>query len=138
MSNQSAAEVLECFREAIAPLTWMSESDYPFEVRLVQNLPPSATATELVPATPGTAGEPRAVTEISLTQMLGAAAQERDWHGQEERAIARRFQHLLQLIQTHLHDVHVFSVGTVEIDLHVVGKTVDDGWLILSTKAIET
>jgi Nuclease A inhibitor-like protein len=122
---------VEALQALVTDLTWMSESDYPFEVsQLPDREAPTIEALQAEHATP--------VEEISLQDFFAPAVQPQDWHEEADRQRTQRFQTLLQWLEQHLSDVRVYRFGTIEIDILIIGKTEAGTWLKLSTKAIET
>ncbi len=63
---------------------------------------------------------------------------EPEWKPEQERAIARRFQALLRLLKENLDDLKVYRVGTINIAVYIVGRTVTGNWVGLSTRVVET
>jgi Nuclease A inhibitor-like protein len=61
-----------------------------------------------------------------------------DWHDESKAKEVRQYQGLVKLLQESLEGVLVYRLGTVEIDIYIVGKTPDGNWAGLSTKAVET
>jgi hypothetical protein len=122
---------VEALQALVADLTWMSESDYPFEVaQLPDRNAPTLEALQAEHATP--------VQEISLQDFFAPAVQPQDWHEEADRQRTQRFQTLLQWLEQHLTDVRVYRFGTIEIDILIRGKTGAGEWISLSTQAIET
>jgi hypothetical protein len=122
---------VEALQALVADLTWMSESDYPFEVsQLPDRDAPTIEALQTQHTPP--------VQEISLQDFFAPAIQSEDWHEEADRQQTQRFQTLLQWLEQHLSDVRVYRFGTIEIDILIIGKTEAGNWLQLSTKAIET
>ncbi len=117
-------------------LTWMSESDYPFKVlQLPDRLNPPDTE-ELLQLTGHDADA--FVEEISVQNFFAPAIQPQDWHEEVDKQRMQRFQTLLHWIEQHMSDVKVYRVGTIAINIHIIGKTESGDWINLSTKVIET
>lgn len=126
-------------------LTWMSESDYPFEISqlesqlnvdLLPDRPNSLTPRELLQLMGHDADA--LVEKIDVKDFFAPAIQPRDWHEEADHQRLQRFQTLLQWLEQHLSNVRVYRVGTIEINVYIVGKTESGTWISLSTKAIET
>jgi hypothetical protein len=66
------------------------------------------------------------------------ATQEDNWHDEEERETVKRFQNLVSILKQNLSQLQVFRVGSVEIDVYIVGVTGGGGLAGLSTKLVET
>ena len=117
-------------------LTWMSESDYPFEVlQLPDRLTPPNTE-ELLQLTGHDADA--LVEEISIKDFFAPAIQPQDWHKEVDKQRMQRFQTLLHWIEQHLSDIKVYRVGAIAIDVYIIGKIESGAWISLSTKVIET
>jgi hypothetical protein len=130
-SPQPEVPEVETLQALVADLTWMSESDYPFEVsQLPDRVAPTIEELQARHAAP--------VEEISVQDFFAPAVQPQDWHEEADRQRTQRFQALLQWLEQHLSDVQVYRFGTIEIDVLILGKTEAGTWLSLSTKAIET
>jgi hypothetical protein len=132
---------VDSLKRMVEGLTWMSESDYPFEVLQLElsRFPDRATplaVEELLQLTGHDADAP--VQEISIQDFFAPAIQPQDWHEESDKQRMQHFQTLLQWIEQHLSDVKVYRIGTIEIDVDIIGKTESGAWINLSTKAIET
>jgi Nuclease A inhibitor-like protein len=127
-------KALDALREASQSLLYPSESDEPFEPvswgSVTGELSP-ARVRQAVGAGPGKKVEEIALEEFfkSLTQRIEGAPEEED---------PGKFKALQAVVNQHLQDTKVFRVGSVNIDVYVVGKSVDGEWVGLKTKAIET
>jgi hypothetical protein len=157
--NQTAADLLANFQQAVEGLLFPSESDYPIEVALWQEENGESLTPEILLLQTNHA-EDSPIATVELESFLRPVAESQSWHGAEEEAIGRRFQQLRQLIHTHLSEVQVYRIGEIEIDVYIIGKVRESAvgqektettciettdmpteavpWLILSTKVIET
>ena len=127
-------QLLNELREATRGLTFMSESDYPFEVFDWGKAEPTP---EFLRGLAG-GGADAPVETRTAAQFFRAATSEPDWKGADELAVAKRFQALLRLLEKNLSDVKVFRVGTVNIPVYVAGRSADGTWLGVSTRVVET
>ncbi|MDT5158717.1 MAG: hypothetical protein QOH51_3074 [Acidobacteriota bacterium] len=127
-------QLIEELREATRGLTFMSESDYPFEVFKWGRAEPSNAF--LRGLTKQDASVP--VSTQTPAEFFRAAAAEPDWKGSEELALARRFQKLLRLLEENLSDLKVFRVGRVNLPVYVAGRAASGLWLGVSTRVVET
>ena len=103
----------------LEPFTWESATLSP-ETILTRSLQPSDTAIE----------------SITLEDFFAPVVTDQDWFDDEDRAIAQRFRDLQAAIAT-LENVQVFKVGTVEIEVYIVGAIGPD-LVGLKTTIIET
>jgi hypothetical protein len=122
---------------AVQGLSWMSETDAPFDVQcwteiVPDGLTPEAVLThaQLPPDTP--------IEAISLDNFLAPAIQPQPWHSEEEVQSVEQFQTLRTLLVQTLTQIQVYRCGTVEIEIYVMGQGPDLTWLALHTTAVET
>ena len=127
-------QLLNELRDATRGLTFMSESDYPFEVFEWGKAEPTP---EFLRGLAG--GDPAAPVETrTAAQFFRAATSEPDWKGADELAAAKRFQALLRLLEENLSDLKVFRVGAVNLPVYVAGRSAEGTWLGVSTRVVET
>jgi hypothetical protein len=132
---KSDDEVSRELEEATRGLTYMSESDYPFEVIRwdgVEELSP--------PFLRKVAGqdESASVEERTVADFFRVAAGEQEWKGEVELALAKRYQALARLLEESLKGVKVYRVGEINIGIYVVGRSDQGNWLGVSTRVVET
>lgn len=130
---KSDEELIDELTEATRDLTFMSESDYPFEVVRWKTKP---TPEFLRGLTGDDASAP--VEEQSIADFFSAAASEADWKGEAELATARRFQTIVRLLEENLSDLKAFRVGAVNMPVYIVGRAASGDWLGVSTRVVET
>ncbi|HKG13467.1 MAG TPA: nuclease A inhibitor family protein [Pyrinomonadaceae bacterium] len=127
-------KLLEELSEATRGLLFMSESDYPFEVFVWgAEWPTREFLRALAGADSSVPVETRGAREF-----FRAAASEPDWKGEDELAVARRFQALLRLLETSLSDLKVYRVGAVNIKVYVAGRAPSGRFIGVSTRVVET
>ena len=127
-------KLIEHLREATRGLTFMSESDYPFEVFDWGRAEPTDEFLRGLDKQP-----PDAPVETrTVEQFFRTPASEPDWKGAEELAVARRFQALRRLLEANLSDLKVFRVGAINMPVYVAGRSASGSWLGVSTRAVET
>jgi hypothetical protein len=128
-------EIVPLLKEAVANLTFISETDAPLEVVFWPG-----NATELderllaelaqVPVT-----EKIAVVEID--DFFADVTAEQEWHNAEEKAEVRRFQQLVELLKARLQGARAYRVGDTRITVYVVGK-VPGGFAGVKTVVVES
>jgi hypothetical protein len=135
--DKELSAVVTALEEAAQGLLFVSEADYPFEAFGWETKADGKfTAQELLalkqypPDTP--------VRTVSLSRFFQTATQTEAWHNAEEQQTVERFQTLVETLKKHLHDLTVFKVGKIELDVYLVGKTKDDRLAGLITKVVET
>jgi hypothetical protein len=128
-------QILNELEGGIAGLSFMSESDYPFEV-----LRWDSVKEMTKPYLRGLTNQSSdAQVEIeSLEDFFGPAASETDWKGVQELETAKRYQALMRLLKDDLEDVRVYKVGRVNIPVYIIGRSPKGSWLGLSTRVVET
>ena len=127
-------QLIEELREATRGLTYMSESDYPFEVFRWDAAEPSH---EYLRGLTGEAADAPVETRTAAN-FFRVAASEAEWKSAEELATARRFQSLLRLLEQNLTDLRVYRVGSINIPVYVAGRGQSGNWLGVSTRVVET
>src|ERR1044072_19642 len=123
-------QFLDELREATRELTFMSESDYPFEVFKWDAAEPTHEFLR------GLTGEaPDTPVETTTTaDFFRVAASEADWKNAEQLSAARKFQSLMRLLEQNLTDLKVFRVGSINIPIYIVGRGTSGNWLGVSTR----
>jgi hypothetical protein len=116
-------------------LSYQSESDYPVEPYARDAGKGAPTAAEFAK---GREGEDAAVRELNFDSFFGNYTDEQDWWGEEERAVAKKFQALVAFLKENLKDIKVYRVGDVEADVYIVGKTESGDFAGVKTKIVET
>jgi hypothetical protein len=162
----STAETLALLQAAVADLCWISETDAPFAVALwppvvdhadnsVLNATPSAPFPERPLAAAPTPEQMRGLLQkpadcpveaLTVEALFAYAATPQSWHSAEEAAIVQRYQALIQLLNAQLTDLQAFRVGTVNVEIYVIGQVrcppgghrLLGSWLYLHTQAVET
>jgi hypothetical protein len=127
-------QLLEELREATRGLTFMSESDYPFEVFKWSDAEP--THEFLRGLTNEASDTP--VEETTAANFFRVAASEAEWKNAVQLDEARRFKSLLTLLEQNLKDLKVFRVGTINIPVYIAGRGASGDWLGVSTRVVET
>jgi hypothetical protein len=131
MTDQQLTEAL---RVETRGLTFMSESDYPFEVF---NWGAAEPTEEFLRGLTGEAADAQ-VEKTTTTNFFRVAASEAEWKNAEQLAAARRFQSLLKILEENLTDLKVFRVGSINIPVYIVGRGASGNWLGVSTRVVET
>ena len=127
-------QLTEELREATRGLTFMSESDYPFEVF---NWGAAEPTHEFLRGLSGEASDVPVET-TTPANFFRVAASEAEWKNAEQLTAARRFQKLLRLLEQNLTDLRVYRVGAINIPVYVAGRGASGHWLGVSTRVVET
>lgn len=128
-------QLLEELERATEGLLFMSESDHPFQTVFWSGRI-EVTSQYLQELTGQGADAP--VEVVSLDDFFRAAASEPEWKGDEELALAKRYQALLRLLKEQLHDPKVYRVGRSSKAVYIVGRSSAENFVGLSTRVVET
>jgi hypothetical protein len=128
-------EILQQLAQATADLSFMSESDYPFEIVCWGEMK-EITSDYLRKQAGAEAAAP--VKIVSPKKFFAVAISEPDWKGEDELATARRYQALVRLLKENLHDLKVYRVGEINIAVYIVGRAATGNYIGLSTRVVET
>ncbi|OUL24022.1 nuclease [Nostoc sp. RF31YmG] len=133
--TKTNSEIVEQLKLASDGLLMMSESEYPFEVFLWEDVA-HITPQEVLRRTGHAPDSP--TQTISVDNFFSAATTEEDWHGDEEKEMVAKFKALVQTIKLNLANPIVYRLGKVEIDVYIIGETPNGSLAGLSTKVVET
>jgi len=112
--SDEPVELISCYLDQPEPLTVSQIKDW-------QMVPPEVY-----------------VDEIPEEQFWQPVITEQDWYDDTEKARTERFQQLKQVLEQHLTDRQAFRVGTIEVDLLLIGKQANGERVGIKTKVIET
>ncbi|MEH2272275.1 MAG: nuclease A inhibitor family protein [Nostoc sp.] len=132
MSN----EITEKLKQSSADLLMMSESDYPFEVFLWTAQANNLTTQKLLQLTDHP--QDSSVEEVALDYLFRNCASEQEWHDEQQKQNVKKFQTLVQTLKDNLNEIKVYRIGTIDIDVYIIGKTSSGDIAGLSTKVVET
>jgi Nuclease A inhibitor-like protein len=126
----STKEIIDLLKQNTVDLLWISESDYPFQIVVwsdneINSMLFSDRANEKIEM-------------ISLDDFFAPALEVEDWYEIEELATVDRYKLLLETIKSNLTELKVFRIGSLEIDLYIVGKTPSGDIIGLQTTIVET
>jgi hypothetical protein len=125
--------ITETLTQASQGLLMPSESDYPFEVFVWEDveLTPE-NILELTNYPPATS-----IEQVELDYFFRNVAKEKDWHDEIQKENVAKFKKLVQVIKDNLAELRVYRIGSIEVNVYIAGKT-HDGVAGLATKVIET
>lgn len=128
----TAKKIIDRLANLSKDLLFPSESEFPLETLIWESttlLPVNILIRAHKPAnTP--------IEAIALEEFFAPVTDEQPWFDDEDRTRAQRFRDLQTEISI-LENVQVFKVGTVEIDVYIVGVIGID-LVGLQTKVVET
>lgn len=128
----------ERLKPATTGLLFPSETDAPV-VPFVWETPEGhleLTADAVVKLSGHPEGTP--IEEIGFDHLFGKVTQPREWHKEAGKVRTRRFIELRDLLRENLRGIRVFRIGTIAIDVYVVGVDPKDRLAGISTKVVET
>ena len=134
--NDATSNLIASLQALTQDLLWISETDAPFEIIQWQNQSNQLTNEQLLKLTGHSVDI--SVEVIEVDDFFSAAIAEQDWFGDEEKAIAKRYQELIFLLKQHLNQLKVYCIGEINIDIYIVGETESGEIVGLATKAVET
>lgn len=123
--------------EVVSELSWMSETDAPFEVlhwtaQDQQILTPQQVLNQaqLPLQTP--------VEVLTLDSFLTPVIEPQPWHTEADVRVTQQFQALQTLLEQMQNPIQVYRCGTTELEIYIVSQVQDSDWLVLHTTAVET
>ncbi|MBD2680848.1 MULTISPECIES: nuclease A inhibitor family protein [Nostoc] len=129
-------EIAGILKQSSADLLMMSESDYPFEVVFWTGPVDSLTTQKLLQLTNHPSDSQ--VEEVGLDYFFRNCAYEKEWHDDQQKENVKKFQTLVQTLRNNLNEIKVYRIGTINIDVYILGKTSSGDLAGLSTKVVET
>ena len=130
-----ANDLIEELRKATDGLLYMSETDEPFKVvhwKSEQGPIDDQRVADLL----GHPGGP--IELLSLDDFFSNLIKEQDWHGEEEKEDVLRYRRLLSTVKQHLSEAKVLRIGTMAVDILIIGRTPSGEWAGVRTRAVET
>jgi hypothetical protein len=128
-------DLIPRLEQAVDGLLFPSESDAPLRVFGWRDTVPFSP--EALRAHAGYA-ETTPIQTTELDSFFHPVTTPQTWYGEAEQERLRRFTALLALLKAELSDITVYKVGTVAIDVYVVGRAACGTYLGVTTKVIET
>lgn len=122
-------------KSIVKGLYYISETDAeitPFVGEKAETL----TAKEILKQTNKTADT--AVEERDFNEFFARLTKIQDWFGDEEKETAEKFAELEELLEKNLHDLKVFKIGTIQLDVYAVGLDDENNLMGIKTEAVET
>lgn len=134
---ESDADLLKLFKDAVLDLTFPSEIDAPFEVKIWDKAKgkeiTSSVILELTESKPD-----EFIEEIELERLFYTPTMEQDWHSEDDKIKVIRFRTLQEAILVNLRGVKVYRVGRININVHIVGMTALGSVLCITTHQLQT
>ncbi len=134
-NNKNDSEFLRELERVCKGLIYISETDAPF-VPFAGDRTDAVSADTILKQTGIDAERP--IEEREFNEFFGRLTAIRDWHGEPEKARAKKFLKLQTLLEENLRDLKVFRIGRIRLDIFAVGIDKDGCLMGVSTKAVET
>jgi hypothetical protein len=128
-------DLITRLEQAVDGLLFPSESDAPLHVFVWRATTPFSR--EALRAHAGyDASTPIQATD--LESFFHPVTTPRAWYGEAEQKRMRRFMALRDLLNAELCNIKVYKIGTVAIDVYVVGRDANGMYLGVTTNVVET
>ena len=126
---------LQSIKKAAEGLLFISESDHPFELVLIEDKPASISnkIIQLAKKPAGTAVEKQDL-DYFFRNMIKVYPE----FSTAQKITAQRFSSLVKVLRENLTDIHVYRVGEVQVDAFIIGQLKNGQYAGLRTKLIET
>ena len=134
--SATSTTVKAILAKACDGLLMPSESDYPFQPFIWPNGARSKLSISRLRRLTGHAPD-TAVEIVGLDYFFRNVAQPQPWHDPTQAENVRKFKRLVKVLTDNLTDIRVYRVGSVQIDVYIVGRVGRD-LVGLSTIVIET
>ena len=121
--------------QAVDGLLFPSESDAPLAVFVWPAGSPFSPQALLAHAGKDAATP---IRTTDLDTFFAPVMTPESWHGEAEQEQVRRFTAVRDLLAAELSDVAVYRIGTITIDVYIVGRTAGGTHLGLTTRLVET
>lgn len=127
--------MIKALEEACEGLLYISETDAPIEVLMVRAQKDSEL-TEVVRTLTDTAkGD---LGEQSPDDFFERLTDKREWYGEREKRIVKRYKELRKRLESNLSEITLFRTGRVRVDIYVIGFDKERNVVGIRTKAVET
>jgi aldose 1-epimerase len=131
-SQQSQSGVVGELGRLTDGLYWMSESDYPFEIK-------SFDSQEVFEDFLALQSEPASMVEhIEPYSFFQSATQNQTWHTAQDTAIVEQYRALVKFLKANLQNVACYRFGDTLKEVYIVGETKSCEVVLLATKVVET
>jgi len=130
-------EIIAKLKQGANDLLMISESEYPFEVFYwTGQTQESLTNQKLLQLT----GHPpeTLIETVDVDYFFRNCAQAKEWHDEIQKENVQKFQLLVKTIKENLTNIQVYRLGTINIDVYIVGGTPSGDLAGISTKLVET
>jgi len=133
--NKNTGELFHQIEQACEGLIYISETDAPF-LAFAGPTVDAVTVESILQQTEMASDV--TIEERDFGEFFGRLTTIRDWYGEAEKERAKKFLKLQKLLEENLHELKVFRIGRIQLDIFVVGIDKDGYLMGVTTKAVET
>lgn len=133
--ENNSSGFIEQINKLCENLFYMSETDaavLPFAGEKTETV----TAGEVLKQTGTAADSP--VEEKAFSDFFARLTKIQDWYGDEEKATVQKYADLRDFLEKNLKDLKIFRIGSIQIDIYMVGLDAEGKLMGAQTKAVET
>lgn len=133
--NKDPGDVFHRIEQTCEGLIYISETDAPV-IAFPGQPADVVTANVILKQTGSPSDSP--IEERDFAEFFGRLTAIRDWYGEAEKARAKKFLELQNLLEEDLRELKVFRVGAIRLDIFAVGIDKDGILAGVTTTAVET
>ncbi|MBD2439786.1 nuclease A inhibitor family protein [Nostoc sp. FACHB-110] len=130
-------EIMQTLKQTSNDLLMISESEYPFEVFLWTNQAQEPLTNQKILQLTGHPLE-TSIETVELDYLFRNCTKEKEWHDEIQKQNVQKYQLLVKTLKDTLANINVYRIGTINIDVYIVGKTSSGDLVGLATKIVET
>ncbi len=117
-------------------LLWRSETDAPFELVVLPAAEPPLDVGALLANGDYPPDSP--VEIVSLDNFFAPVMEDHSWFDAQDSKLVEGCRHLRSLLEATLENLKVYRIGSVEIDVYLLGQTEDKQIVGVKTTVVET
>ncbi len=133
--QEGESQLADKIRDLTNGLFYISETDSPVGL-FTGSRAAVVNGREMLKQTGGSKNQ--SIKEISFEIFFENLTKIKDWYGDREKETAARWAKLKDLLESNLSEASVFRIGTIQIDIYVVGLNEEGRLAGIQTKAVET
>ena len=133
--SDNEIELTQKIKKITEDLYYISETDaeiFPFMGNKIETI----TSEEILKE--NNSPEKTPVEEKDFAEFFEHLTKIQEWFGEEEKAIAEKFNKLKELLESNLKSLKVYKLGKIQLDIYVVGLDYENNLVGIRTKAVET
>lgn len=135
MTERASKTPAEVLAKLVQGLVYISETDATFEVRDL------GAAKDTSPAVLKDIFSLEAASphhEVDVDDFFARLTSDQPWHDEARRKQVDGFRAFKKWIEENLSDIKVIRIGSIRIDIFIVGQTTDRHALAVHTRSVET